>query len=174
MRIQLQERVNELQEVRAPHCLCSPPFPPVVPPPWLPVPLCLDPPPALAVPLMSAWFSAWLQEAQEADACQEELAMKVEQLKAELVVFKGLMSNVSAATAPLTRPLRAHPTGYLQPGTAGLSSCGPFISCPLPLTALCCASRFFPLPPSNAREKGGTQVPVLCLRGSIPPSSPVT
>lgn len=46
MRIQLQERVNELQE-----------------------------------------------EAQEADACQEELAMKVEQLKAELVVFKGLMSN---------------------------------------------------------------------------------
>ncbi|XP_040318574.1 non-homologous end joining factor IFFO1 [Herpailurus yagouaroundi] len=32
-------------------------------------------------------------EAQEADACQEELAMKVEQLKAELVVFKGLMSN---------------------------------------------------------------------------------
>ncbi|XP_023112484.1 non-homologous end joining factor IFFO1 isoform X9 [Prionailurus bengalensis] len=46
VRIQLQERVNELQE-----------------------------------------------EAQEADACQEELAMKVEQLKAELVVFKGLMSN---------------------------------------------------------------------------------
>ncbi|XP_051706149.1 non-homologous end joining factor IFFO1 isoform X1 [Oryctolagus cuniculus] len=33
------------------------------------------------------------EEAQEADACQEELAMKVEQLKAELVVFKGLMSN---------------------------------------------------------------------------------
>lgn len=27
--------------------------------------------------------------------------MKVEQLKAELVVFKGLMSNVSAATTPL-------------------------------------------------------------------------
>lgn len=43
------------------------------------------------------------QEAQEADACQEELAMKVQQLKAELVVFKGLMSNVSAASAP--RPL---------------------------------------------------------------------
>ncbi|CAK6443758.1 unnamed protein product [Pipistrellus nathusii] len=33
------------------------------------------------------------EEAQEADACQEELAMKVQQLKAELVVFKGLMSN---------------------------------------------------------------------------------
>ncbi|KAM9566888.1 non-homologous end joining factor IFFO1 isoform 1-T1 [Guaruba guarouba] len=33
------------------------------------------------------------EEAQEAEACQEELAMKVEQLKAELVVFKGLMSN---------------------------------------------------------------------------------
>ncbi|KYO22291.1 intermediate filament family orphan 1 isoform D [Alligator mississippiensis] len=33
------------------------------------------------------------EEAQEAEACQEELALKVEQLKAELVVFKGLMSN---------------------------------------------------------------------------------
>ncbi|NWS41550.1 IFFO1 protein, partial [Probosciger aterrimus] len=33
------------------------------------------------------------EEAQEAEACQEELAVKVEQLKAELVVFKGLMSN---------------------------------------------------------------------------------
>ncbi|XP_062985051.1 non-homologous end joining factor IFFO1 isoform X2 [Elgaria multicarinata webbii] len=33
------------------------------------------------------------EEAQEAEACQEELAMKVEQLKAELVVFKSLMSN---------------------------------------------------------------------------------
>ncbi|XP_075760317.1 non-homologous end joining factor IFFO1 isoform X3 [Pelodiscus sinensis] len=33
------------------------------------------------------------EEAQEAEACQEELAMKVKQLKAELVVFKGLMSN---------------------------------------------------------------------------------
>uniref|UniRef100_A0A8D0HC85 Intermediate filament family orphan 1 n=1 Tax=Sphenodon punctatus TaxID=8508 RepID=A0A8D0HC85_SPHPU len=33
------------------------------------------------------------EEAQEAEACQEELAMKVQQLKAELVVFKGLMSN---------------------------------------------------------------------------------
>lgn len=31
--------------------------------------------------------------------------MKVEQLKAELVVFKGLMSNVSAATSRL-RPDR--------------------------------------------------------------------
>ncbi|KAH1187358.1 hypothetical protein KIL84_020107 [Mauremys mutica] len=33
------------------------------------------------------------EEAQEAEACQEELALKVKQLKAELVVFKGLMSN---------------------------------------------------------------------------------
>ncbi|XP_043935509.1 non-homologous end joining factor IFFO1 isoform X2 [Protopterus annectens] len=33
------------------------------------------------------------EEAQEAEACQEELAMKVQKLKAELVVFKGLMSN---------------------------------------------------------------------------------
>lgn len=45
--------------------------------------------------LMCAPSSALEQEAQEAEACQEELAMKVEQLKAELVVFKGLMSNVS-------------------------------------------------------------------------------
>lgn len=28
--------------------------------------------------------------------CQDELALRVEQLKAELVLFKGLMSNVSA------------------------------------------------------------------------------
>ncbi|XP_029437674.1 intermediate filament family orphan 1 [Rhinatrema bivittatum] len=33
------------------------------------------------------------EEAQDAEACQDELQMKVEQLKAELVVFKGLMSN---------------------------------------------------------------------------------
>ncbi|KAG2470086.1 intermediate filament family orphan 1 isoform X1 [Polypterus senegalus] len=33
------------------------------------------------------------EEAQESAACQEELALKVQQLKAELVVFKGLMSN---------------------------------------------------------------------------------
>lgn len=35
--------------------------------------------------------------------------MKVEQLKAELVVFKGLMSNVSAQAHPHTRPLRLTP-----------------------------------------------------------------
>ncbi|XP_072131611.1 non-homologous end joining factor IFFO1-like isoform X1 [Mobula birostris] len=33
------------------------------------------------------------EESQEAEAVQEELVMKVQQLKAELVVFKGLMSN---------------------------------------------------------------------------------
>ncbi|XP_030043349.1 non-homologous end joining factor IFFO1 isoform X3 [Microcaecilia unicolor] len=33
------------------------------------------------------------EEAQDAEACQDELQMKVDQLKAELVVFKGLMSN---------------------------------------------------------------------------------
>lgn len=36
-----------------------------------------------------------LQEAQEAEALQEELNEKIERLKAELVVFKGLMSDVS-------------------------------------------------------------------------------
>lgn len=35
------------------------------------------------------------QEAQEAEALQEELNEKIERLKAELVVFKGLMSDVS-------------------------------------------------------------------------------
>lgn len=28
--------------------------------------------------------------------CQDEMALRVDQLKAELVLFKGLMSNVSA------------------------------------------------------------------------------
>lgn len=112
MRIQLQERVNELQEVRAPR------LPSVAPSgPWAlepaPSPFLLDPPPTLAVPLMSG-FSVWLQEAQEADACQEELAMKVEQLKAELVVFKGLMSNVSVATTPLAFLLRLLAGGRLR------------------------------------------------------------
>ncbi|XP_053518178.1 non-homologous end joining factor IFFO1 isoform X2 [Artibeus jamaicensis] len=44
-------------------------------------------------PEIRALYNVLAKEAQEADACQEELAMKVEQLKAELVVFKGLMSN---------------------------------------------------------------------------------
>lgn len=32
--------------------------------------------------------------------CQDELGLRVEQLKAELVLFKGLMSNVSAFHKP--------------------------------------------------------------------------
>lgn len=36
-----------------------------------------------------------LQSAQESEAIQEELKNKVERLKAELVVFKSLMSDVS-------------------------------------------------------------------------------
>ncbi|XP_060046179.1 non-homologous end joining factor IFFO1 isoform X3 [Erinaceus europaeus] len=71
VRVQLQERVAELQEVGAPRPGHAPPAP---------------------LGLLSMGLSP-PQEAQEADACQEELAMKVEQLKAELVVFKGLMSN---------------------------------------------------------------------------------
>lgn len=58
MRVQLQERVNELQEVRAPRCLG---FPQSSLSPqswsWLLVPPCL--PPTVAVPLMSG-SSAWL------------------------------------------------------------------------------------------------------------------
>ncbi|XP_041266832.1 non-homologous end joining factor IFFO1 isoform X2 [Onychostruthus taczanowskii] len=74
VRVQLQDRVTELQEVS----LAVPPFP------------------APRLPHTGADLHislALAQEAQEAEACQEELAMKVEQLKAELVVFKGLMSN---------------------------------------------------------------------------------
>lgn len=76
MRVQLQDRVTELQEVS----------------------LAVPPAPAPRLPHTGADLHVSLslaQEAQEAEACQEELAMKVEQLKAELVVFKGLMSNVS-------------------------------------------------------------------------------
>lgn len=36
-----------------------------------------------------------LQELQESEVCQDELELRVKQLKAELVLFKGLMSNVS-------------------------------------------------------------------------------
>ncbi|XP_067881743.1 non-homologous end joining factor IFFO1-like, partial [Heterodontus francisci] len=46
--------------------------------------------PLLSVMVHSDWL---LQESQEAEAAQDELVMKVQQLKAELVVFKGLMSN---------------------------------------------------------------------------------
>lgn len=34
------------------------------------------------------------QELQESEVCQDELALRVKQLKAELVLFKGLVSNV--------------------------------------------------------------------------------
>lgn len=76
VRVQLQDRVTELQEVS----------------------IAVPPSPAPHLPHTGADLHISLslaQEAQEAEACQEELAMKVEQLKAELVVFKGLMSNVS-------------------------------------------------------------------------------
>lgn len=56
---------------------------------------CPSPAPHLPLAGADLRISLCPQEAQEAEACQEELAMKVEQLKAELVVFKGLMSNVS-------------------------------------------------------------------------------
>ncbi len=40
--------------------------------------------------------SLYVQDLQESEGCQDELALRVQQLKAELVLFKGLMSNVSA------------------------------------------------------------------------------
>lgn len=78
MRVQLQDQVTELHEVRVT--------------PFLPI-LCSLPLSRFLVSFM--YLLSVNQEAQEAEACQEELAMKVEKLKAELVVFKGLMSNVS-------------------------------------------------------------------------------
>lgn len=79
--------------------------------------------------------------------------MKVEQLKAELVVFKGLMSNVSAATTPLTLFPCGSSSGCLQPGRTGLSSCGLSISCPLALPSLCYASVFFRCHPLIQEKK---------------------
>lgn len=40
-----------------------------------------------------------MQDLQESEGCQDELALRVQQLKAELVLFKGLMSNVRRAHA---------------------------------------------------------------------------
>lgn len=43
-----------------------------------------------------------LQDLQESEGCQDELALRVQQLKAELVLFKGLMSNVSTTSQKTT------------------------------------------------------------------------
>lgn len=54
----------------------------------------------------SSFFVCFLsQEAQEAEALQEELNEKIERLKAELVVFKGLMSDVSTGEQSDRLPL---------------------------------------------------------------------
>lgn len=100
--------------------------------------------------------------------------MKVEQLKAELVVFKGLMSNVSAASASLT----FFPCGLVtqavcsqaaKSGRAGLARCGLLISCLPPLPTLCYAS-VFSFATLYFRRKRRNTCP-LCWRGSVPPSS---
>lgn len=44
-----------------------------------------------------------LQDLQESEVCQDELALRVKQLKAELVLFKGLVSNVSLFQAVDTK-----------------------------------------------------------------------
>ncbi|KAK5921722.1 hypothetical protein CgunFtcFv8_019062 [Champsocephalus gunnari] len=41
------------------------------------------------------------EDLQESEGCQDELAVRVQQLKAELVLFKGLMSNVSTNLSDL-------------------------------------------------------------------------
>lgn len=60
--------------------------------------------------------------------------MKVEQLKAELVVFKGLMSNVSATNptcpTPSTLPLRRRAALSRKLGLCPLHSAAPFRSTP--------------------------------------------
>lgn len=43
-----------------------------------------------------------MQDLQESEGCQDELALRVQQLKAELVLFKGLMSNVSRVHVSVT------------------------------------------------------------------------
>ena len=78
----------------------------------------------------------------------------MEQLKAELVVFKGLMSNVSAASPPLVPTCRAR---------AGLLICTHFTDPPPSV----CASIFFPLAPPTPRPSSGeeerTKVPVASI-----------
>lgn len=49
------------------------------------------------VHMWCSWLSLCVQDLQESEGCQDELALRVQQLKAELVLFKGLMSNVSPA-----------------------------------------------------------------------------
>lgn len=94
--------------------------------------------------------------------------MKVEQLKAELVVFKGLMSNVSAAATPLAllpRGSSSQQAACNQAEQAFLVAACDFLSAAPSRTLL--RFCFFPLPPLNSREKEGTRVPVLCWTGSL-------
>lgn len=46
-----------------------------------------------------------VQDLQESEGCQDELALRVQQLKAELVLFKGLMSNVRRRPAEKHAPV---------------------------------------------------------------------
>lgn len=48
---------------------------------------------------------AHVQDLQESEGCQDELALRVQQLKAELVLFKGLMSNVRRRPAEKHAPV---------------------------------------------------------------------
>ena len=80
--------------------------------------------------------------------------MKVEQLKAELVVFKGLMSNVSAAAAPRNLPEQAGP-----------SSLGRLTSWSLPPPGVPCLSLCLPpTPPSFKRERRNRSPSVMSER----------
>lgn len=50
-------------------------------------------------------FGLHVQDLQESEGCQDELALRVQQLKAELVLFKGLMSNVRRRPAEKHTPV---------------------------------------------------------------------
>lgn len=98
----------------------------------------------------------------------------MQQLKAELVVFKGLMSNVSAASTPLTlfpgglTTRLSNQAAEARPAALLGVACWFPLHHPSPHFALL---PFFPLPPGAASgEKEGTQP--LCWRGSVPPPSP--
>lgn len=63
----------------------------------------------LTVPVLTCFaFPRWDQSAQESSEIQDELREKVDRLKAELVVFKSLMSDVSVVSATPTRMKRFH------------------------------------------------------------------
>eukprot|EP00079_Xenopus_tropicalis_P032051 XP_017945822.1 PREDICTED: intermediate filament family orphan 2 isoform X4 [Xenopus tropicalis] len=73
------------------------------------------------------------EEAQEAYSVHDELNEKIERLKSELVVFKGLMSDVGAVTKKRERKLASEDDISEQDGDAGRFS-DDEVSCSLNIT----------------------------------------